>query len=286
MGLIRRIERMERRLMRSVKARKAAHAAILAFLPICPPQTAWAQDTPPAARSTERIRIYAGPEIGPAYPGAKDTSLSPFFDFSRARGDEEFAYEAPDEGFGIPVISANGIYLGPVLGFTAKRGVNDTALGIAPVKATVEAGLSLQADIGDHLYGFTEIRRGIGGHDGWVIGAGLDYILRDHDKWLVSIGPRLEWGNRRHQRAYFGVTPEESSIAGVEAYSPGSGIQSLGGTLGVLYQLSPDWGLAAYGRYDRLAGDAADSPITENFGRRNQYSAGIALSYTFTRQQR
>ncbi len=272
--------------MKSGKARQPAYAGILAFLLIYSPQAAWGQDTPPPARSTERIRIYAGPEIGPAYPGAKDTRFSPFFDFSRARGEEEFAYEAPDEGFGIPVVSVEGIYLGPVMTFTARRGVNDTAPGIAPVKATVEAGVSLQAEIGDRLYGFTEIRRGIGGHDGWVIGAGLDYILRDRDKWLISIGPRLEWGNRRHQRAYFGVTPQESAAAGVEAYSPGSGIQSLGGTLGALYQLSPQWGLAAYGRYDRLVGDAADSPITENFGRRNQYSAGIALSYTFTRIRR
>ncbi len=272
--------------MKKFRPCRGVHAGILAVLVIYAPHPASAQETPPPDRSTERIRIYAGPEIGPAYPGAKDIGLSPFFDFSRARGDEEFAYEAPDEGFGIPVIHAGGIYIGPVLTFTARRSVNDTAPGIAPVKATVEAGVSLQAEIGDHLYGFTEIRRGIGGHDGWVIDAGLDYILRDRDKWLVSIGPRLEWGNARHQRAYFGVTPEESSIAGVDAYSPGSGIQSLGGTLGALYQLSPQWGLAAYGRYDRLVGDAADSPITENFGRRNQYSAGIALSYTFTRMRR
>lgn len=268
--------------MKNVDIHRAAHAAILGFLALSLPHRATAQESP----AFERIRVYAGPEIGPAYPGAENTRFSPFIDFSRARGDEEFAYEAPDEGFGIPIVSFGGVYIGPVFNFTGKRSVADTAPGIAPVKATVEAGLSVQANIGERLYGFTEVRRGVGGHDGWVVEGGVDYILRDQDKWLVSIGPRIEWGNGRHQRAYFGLTPQEAAASGLQPYSPGSGVQSLGGTLGALYQLSPHWGLAAYGRYDRLTGDAADSPITRNFGSRDQYSAGIAVSYTFIRKRR
>lgn len=234
---------------------------------------------------TERIRIYAGPEISPAYPGAEDRSLSPFFDFSRASGDTDFAYEAPDESFGFPLVSSGGFYVGPVASFTGKRSVEDTAPGIARVAATVEAGVSFQANFSDHVYGFAEIRRGLGGHDGWVADGGLDYILRDGDAWLVSLGPRVGWGNARHQRAYFGVSEDEATAAGIEPFSPGAGVRSVGGTLGLLYQLTPVWGLSAYGRYDRLTGDAADSPITRDFGRKNQYSAGIAVSYTFTRRR-
>lgn len=256
-------------------------AGMLALFTLLAASGAKAQDT----GTTERIRIYAGPEIGSAYPGAKDRSFSPFIDFSRAKGQENFAYEAPDESFGFPLVNRGGFYVGPVLSFTGKRRVKDTAPGIAKVAATLEAGVSLQANFNDHLYCFTEIRRGIGGHDGWVAEGGLDYILRDGDAWLVSLGPRIMWGNKRHQSAYFSVSGDESTASGIEAFSPGAGLQSVGGTAGLLYQLSPSWGLAAYGRYDRLIGDAADSPITDAFGRTNQFSGGIALSYTFTRQR-
>jgi outer membrane protein len=37
-----------------------------------------------------------------------------------------------------------------------------------------------------------------------------------------------------------------------------------------------------YGRYERLVGDAADSPIVREFGSRNQLSGGLGLTYTFT----
>jgi outer membrane protein len=38
-----------------------------------------------------------------------------------------------------------------------------------------------------------------------------------------------------------------------------------------------------YARYERLVGDAADSPIIRSsFGSRDQVSAGVGLSYSFT----
>ena len=45
--------------------------------------------------------------------------------------------------------------------------------------------------------------------------------------------------------------------------------------------LGRNWGAAVYGRYDRLIGDAADSPVTRQLGSRGQPSVGVALSYTF-----
>ena len=47
-------------------------------------------------------------------------------------------------------------------------------------------------------------------------------------------------------------------------------------------QLGSRWGLFSYARYERLIGDAAKSPIVRRFGSRDQLSAGLGLSYTFT----
>ena len=77
------------------------------------------------------------------------------------------------------------------------------------------------------------------------------------------------------------MTPASATTSGLAAYDPGGGVQSVGVTAGYHRMLGKNWGIALYGRYDRLVGDAADSPITRELGSRSQPSAGIALSYTF-----
>ncbi len=47
-------------------------------------------------------------------------------------------------------------------------------------------------------------------------------------------------------------------------------------------QLNGRFGLFGYGRFERLVGGAAKSPIVREFGSRNQLSAGLGLNYTFT----
>ena len=51
--------------------------------------------------------------------------------------------------------------------------------------------------------------------------------------------------------------------------------------IGLLYQLDRHWGLYGYAKYERLIADAADSPIVRTIGSRNQFSGGVALTFTF-----
>ncbi|MEO6255217.1 MAG: MipA/OmpV family protein, partial [Sphingomicrobium sp.] len=56
-------------------------------------------------------------------------------------------------------------------------------------------------------------------------------------------------------------------------------------TSGLSYQFSPRFGMFGFGRYERLVGDAAKSPIVRELGSRNQLSGGLGLSYTFNIQR-
>ena len=51
--------------------------------------------------------------------------------------------------------------------------------------------------------------------------------------------------------------------------------------IGYIQQLSERWGIYTYAEYDRLVDDAANSPVVTTYGSRDQYSGGIALTYTF-----
>ena len=99
---------------------------------------------------------------------------------------------------------------------------------------------------------------------------------------MFSVGPRLLIADERYQRAYFGVTPAASLASGLPVFTPRGGIYGVAATSGLSVQLDSRWGLFGYARYERLIGDAAKSPIVRRFGSRNQLSAGLGLSYTFT----
>ncbi|MEP6592929.1 MAG: MipA/OmpV family protein, partial [Acidobacteriota bacterium] len=74
---------------------------------------------------------------------------------------------------------------------------------------------------------------------------------------------------------------DDSPASGLLAFDAGAGVESLGVAAASLYQFSASRGLYGYLKYDRLVGDAAGSPITRSLGSRDQWSGGVALSYTF-----
>jgi outer membrane protein len=127
-----------------------------------------------------------------------------------------------------------------------------------------------------------EVVKGFGGRKGIVGQLGADGVWRDGDRFVISLGPRLLFSNARYQRAYFEVTPTASLATGLPEYRPGLGIHGVAVASGLSTQFTPRIGLFGYARYERLVGDAADSPIIRELGSRNQLSGGLGLNYTFT----
>ena len=238
-----------------------------------------AQET--SDRQDKRTRVILGPQLSPAWPGASDLSVGPYVDVSRAREGEDFAFEAPDESFGSPLLHSGNFAFGPAVGFIGKRSAADVGAGLPKVGLTIEAGAFAQVALTPAFRFRVEGRKGLTGHKGWAGEVSADYVARQGDDWLFSIGPRVTLGDATYMRAYFGVTPAAAPTSGLPAYDPGGGVQSVGLTAGYHRMLGKRWGIAVYGRYDRLVGDAADSPVTRQLGSRSQPSGGIALSYTF-----
>lgn len=252
----------------------ALAVAVLLALP------ARAQDEQPP-REPMRTRIMLGPQLVPSHPGSDKLSLRPFIDFTRARGDKQFEFEAPDESAGLPLFRGSGFEIGPAIGFEGERDADAAGAPIHKVGFSVEAGAFVQTWLGDALRVRAEGRKGLTGHRGWTGSVSADYVARDGDDWLFSIGPRVTLSDSKYHRAYFGITPADSAASGLAVYDPKGGVQAVGVAAGYLHQLSRRWGVATYARYDRLTGDAADLPVVRTLGSRDQFSGGVALSYTF-----
>jgi outer membrane scaffolding protein for murein synthesis (MipA/OmpV family) len=216
----------------------------------------------------------------PSYPGSDRFSLRPLVDVAVGRGDKPFAFEAPDESFGFS-LTRGRFGIGPALGFQGSRTARDVGAPLDKVGFTVEAGGFVQYALGDGFRLRAEARKGLGGHEAWTGQVGADWVARDGDRWLVSLGPRVTLSDGRYHRAYFGVTPAEAARSGLPAYRPGGGVQAVGATAGLIRSLGGRWGVYGYAKYDRLVGDAARSPVVRAFGSRDQLSGGLALTYTF-----
>ncbi|MBY9062612.1 MipA/OmpV family protein [Sphingomonas yunnanensis] len=276
----------------------AAAAPAIAQQPAGPPDGAAPQDLGPDVladqpllptepgqekrREPLRVRVGAGPQLVPGFPGNDALRLTPMISVARARGDTPFGYGAPDDGTTIALIRRGRTEFGPTVELQGRRRTDDIVPGLPAVGRTVELGGYAQTWTDDRWRWHGEVRKGLGGHEGWISQLGVDYVRRDRDAWLVSFGPRAVVTDSRYQRAWFGVSPEAAARTGLAAYSPGGGLQSLGATSRVIYALTPRWGVQAQAVYQRLIGDAARSPVIRRVNSHDQLSAGLALTYTFS----
>jgi outer membrane scaffolding protein for murein synthesis (MipA/OmpV family) len=244
-------------------------------------QEAASERSEEGAKEPRRVRVGVGAQFVPRYPGADEFSLRPLFDLSFTRGDKPFAFEAPDESIGLPLIKGGGFAIGPALNFEGSRKPKDVGAALDKVDFTFEAGAFVQYEVSESFRLRAEGRRGIGGHDAWTGQLAADFIARDADRYLFSIGPRATISDGRYHRAYFGVTPAESVRTGLATYRPDGGLQAVGAAASFLTQVGGGLGLYTYAKYDRLVEDAAISPVVRSFGSRDQFSGGLALTYTF-----
>lgn len=255
------------------------------------PAAAQAQDNAPDdiqvdAQDDEGKRDYyvllgAGPRVISSYPGSDDLDIGPFPEIAVWEAGTAFPIESPDEGLG-PVIV--GKRLGTGVGATfvlAPTRSSDDIPGLDKVGFGIEAGGFAQTFLTPGLRARVELRRGIGSHNGLVADGMVDAVVRGaNERFVLTAGPRVRWGDGRFHRELFGIDAGESVASGLAAFRPGAGIYALGGATGAHYFFSPSLGAYAYGRYDRLLGDAADSPIVRH-GSRDQFETGIALTYRF-----
>lgn len=125
---------------------------------------------------------------------------------------------------------------------------------------------------------FAVARYGVTGHDSLVGEAGVDFIARPSDRLALRAGPRVLVGSDDYAATYFGVTDGEAASSAFSAFEAEGGLLSSGIEVGADYRLTDEWGLAATARYDRLRGDAAESPITAED---SQFSGSLLVTRRF-----
>ncbi|GAB3412878.1 MipA/OmpV family protein [Massilia agilis] len=101
---------------------------------------------------------------------------------------------------------------------------------------------------------------------------------------LGTLGFGLFFASDHFNDRYFGIhgvdLPRFPERAG-RAYKAEGGLTSIKIPFSLTSQVDPKWLVTVAGRYERLLGDAADSPVVKDRGDENQWIIGVAASYLF-----
>lgn len=256
------------------------------FLATClqVPSIAWADsdaERPFTNESTSyqySISLGVGGEVRPDYLGSSDYELSavPVFDVQR--------FYVPGLGQVVDGKSRQyGVSLYPSFSFIGEREASDSVnlTGTNSIDWAYEAGIGIQYKQ-DWMRVFAEFRQGFNGHEGQVGTFGLDFTVEPTERTTLVFGPRVNWGSDEFMDTYFGVSATEAGAPGsrLTVFNPDNGLSSASVEARLNYAWDDRTTLHFNAGWERLIGDASDSPIVV-LGDEDQFTAGMGISYRF-----
>ena len=251
-------------------------------------QSAAVQILPAAEEGGPHNFVAAGLAIGPKYPGSKTYAPVPLVVADIDIKGIDVSTHGPE--LRADVLGGRSHFLiGPAIGYDFGRKPSDG--GVARKLNKIGGSLRVGEIVG-YRFGGNETGQGqveltatvlqdVSKVDkGATATAAVSYVIYRNTRWNVAADVSGVYATGKSMRTYFGVTPQESLTSGLAAYSPGSGIESVGGGLNIGYQLSRRWGVFTRIGYDDLVGKAGKSPIVKA-GSHNQFLGGVGLSFRF-----
>ncbi|MBW2562239.1 MAG: MipA/OmpV family protein [Deltaproteobacteria bacterium] len=240
-----------------------------------PPQR---QDQPSVQGEDWSVRIGALGFYKPAYEGSDDYELRgfPLVDITW----RDTIFLNAHTGLGAYVWNRNNCKLGLAVGYTFGRDEDDSAdlRGLGDIDDGATASVLFRWAAGDAALHARYEQQITGQDTGFQVNLGLGYELRIAEKTTVKPSIQTTYASSDYMEEYFGISPGQSSRSGIRVYDADSGFKSLGFQIMAIYRLDQHWGIQAGAVYDRLVGEAADSPVVKN---ENQYRVSTGLSYTF-----
>lgn len=284
-----------------ITSRGALASAFLLGFPLAA-QAQTAGDAEPAALSnapdgdTSRERqllVGVFSAYTPAFLGSKDYQLIAGPNI-QLRYDRVFL--SIQDGLGYDLVNSGGWRAGPVVGFRQQRdedgdspvrvaGDRTNALrGLGNVDATADVGGFLAYERG-RISAKVDVRQAASGDQGMIATFGVRYTAvmprPGGAPAIFSIGPRLSVVDSDYNQTYFGVTAAQSARSGLAPYRPGGGLLSVGLGASAIFPVSDRVSGMVLAGYDRLADDAAHSPLVRDRGSRDQATVGFGLVYRF-----
>lgn len=174
---------------------------------------------------------------------------------------------------------------GPLVGIADSRDEDDSdALdGLGDVDFGVDVGAFGRFMYGPVMLNLEVSQEVADGHGGTVVTFRSGTWIPVTERLSLSPTISTTWADDDYTNAFFGVDARQSAASGLDRYDAGAGFKDVGLRLGAGYRLTDNIAIQGSVRYDRLVGDATDSPIvTGPDGSPNQFSTLLGIAYRFS----
>jgi outer membrane protein len=227
-------------------------------------------DAEPSVGGKTSIVIGAAARVAPVYDGSKTTKVRPFpyIDIHGLFHDRVFISDI--RGLGVNIVDAGAFRAGVAFNDGGNRKSSDSPRlrGLPDIGSAATVAGFLTYSLKPFAFEF-RLQRQLGSQPGTEAELGASVAMAPTPRWHVSVGAQLNWHDSKFNQKYFGVTAAEAaqaSAAGnsMTAYTPGSGLGTVGMTATSVYAMTEHWGLVTrLGLRDLIGSQAKDSPLTE-----------------------
>ncbi len=223
----------------------------------------------------------------PAFPGAKDNdyifSGRPIIDIRRAGAREWLTL--PNDAFSLSLYQTDNFRVGAAGDYLNHRQQSDASSalkGMHNIDYTLKAGAFAEYYPAPFLRTRVELLQGVTGADGFEANFMADFIYKPTPQWLFTAGPRLQAVNDKFASSFYSISATEAAASsGLTAFHAAGGINYAGVDATARFYLTENFSLRAFAEWDRLMGDAADSPLVKQNGSADQFQAGVGAAYKF-----
>lgn len=224
------------------------------------------------------IRLGAFGILTPDYEGSDDHKIRafPVIDLEY----KERFFLNPVKGLGMWFWRGSAIRAGASVGYRGGRDEDDSSRleGLGDVDGGATANLYLEWKARPWSADLHYSRQVTGDDAGTKIDLKAGYGFRLVGPVFLKPSLRVRYADSDYNSSNFGITPRQSANSGLPEYDADGDFNSVGAGLLTLVFLSKHWSVQMIANYERLIGDAGDSPIVEE---RNQVRVGMGITYQF-----
>jgi len=182
---------------------------------------------------------------------------------------------------GIQAFDTKYFYGSAFMRYTGGRSDNNEGLkGLGHISRTFTSGVNLVY----HFKGLslnTEVRHDFfgEGHGTLVLASLGSRIPWSHPLFYVGID--TTWASADYMKTFFSIDNYQAMRSGLATFNAHSGMRDVSLNLNSGYEFNKHWSVTGQVSFERLLGDAAESPIVRPAGSEYNIILGIGLIYSF-----
>ena len=232
--------------------------------------------------------VSLGAGLMPDYEGASKYIVVPYADAQANEGNYFLRFDGG--ALQLNLLDDDNWHFGPLIGYRMGRGdvYNGAVARMQHIRYSITDGAFVEYEhLADDPRSGERLTLSVA--DGNINrDSGLDVTLRGTvhrpldfiDAGLIAaVSVDTAFGDGKYMQTYFGVNGPDALASGFPAFRAGSGIRKAGISLSLDQYLSPKWSVGLRMNYERLFGDAADSPVTAMAGSPDQMFGGLVVGY-------